>query len=570
MSRFTEYWHKNFRNVLRLYFFLVVLGGSAVLDAGGQSLVLPEYPAPKLEKLLALEDAAGGPIFRNFLAESVYAASVSRGESARRPESVARLKKVFTRYPDVIGWLNGGLGRAVVEAELEGLLGNGAVLQTGIDSLLSVYLDVEAIARRAGAQSGVENLLVPGVDLFQQPALRYLALSVLERVYRDAEQGRRMEMIEWAMRDHLFEGMVDEINRRLSPEAGLFEISALIDFHTVTKGMPEEYAGLMDGLLPRYFSEFGDRHLLVISYLMAEPAHRTSALFQAAGPALQKLFQMVSDYCLDPAVKKQLGELKSGVRSFGEEDVKEMTESLLRRSVADSIYSVLEVVYPALGSGTIAQAHRVIWKDRSRRRPFVIKVKRPGLQEAIEREMAVIDEVATGPFARKLLRDLRATLARETNLGNEVVEVRTAAAAYKHPRVQVVGLAEVVIPSDSLVAFSFVPGRTLDRINEKVEAVDALVTAGKYPVNRMVADHYMANLLSVQSRAVQELLKLWFDEAIFGGGFFHGDLHAGNIFLDMEEGRGRFEERFLESYRLTLIDFGNTGHFRREQQRGVL
>ena len=77
--------------------------------AAAQDLVLPEFPASSLDALLQIQGASDGPIFRNFLAEVVFASVMSRGNETRMPESVERLKTVFAKYPDVIGWLNEGL-----------------------------------------------------------------------------------------------------------------------------------------------------------------------------------------------------------------------------------------------------------------------------------------------------------------------------------------------------------------------------------------------------------------------------------------------------------------------------
>ena len=89
------------------------------------------------------------------------------------------------------------------------------------------------------------------------------------------------------------------------------------------------------------------------------------------------------------------------------------------------------------------------------------------------------------------------------------------------------------------------------------------------------------------------MTKLWFREALFGSGFFHGDLHSGNIFLDFNpedmeytpsntnwgprrgasgsRGGARRPSRVVSRpYLVTLIDFGNTGFFSKAQQDGFM
>jgi predicted unusual protein kinase regulating ubiquinone biosynthesis (AarF/ABC1/UbiB family) len=92
---------------------------------------------------------------------------------------------------------------------------------------------------------------------------------------------------------------------------------------------------------------------------------------------------------------------------------------------------------------------------------MIIKVKRPGLKEAVEREMAMFDEMVKSSFAEKLLNDVRATLEREMDLGLEATEILRAREVYRRGRVDVPPLVDFIAPSDSLVAISYVRGRTL-------------------------------------------------------------------------------------------------------------
>ena len=62
--------------------------------------------------------------------------------------------------------------------------------------------------------------------------------------------------------------------------------------------------------------------------------------------------------------------------------------------------------------------------------------------------------------------------------------------------------------------------------------------------------------------------ELWYDNALFGDGFFHGDLHAGNIFFSPKPIPDYAP--YGRDYQLTLIDFGACGKLSKQEQRGVL
>lgn len=554
-----------------LFPFAIVLAFLLPLSVSAQPLVLPAYPADRLPSLLASRTQADGPIFRTFLAEVVYACALSRDDSARTPDSVDALRTGFARYPDLVRWLNGGLPSAIASADLENLLGDGRLLQARVDSLLDV--GVAAAAERRYRNVDIDALrqaLPESLDPFTDPEARGLVLGVLERRWSGAIPARRRQMLQAVLPDSLLARIVAGVNYRLSAEVAL-DFGSLVDLRSISAGMPPEYADLLDMLLGLYYSRFEDRHRMAIAYLLADTGdERMAAMFQASGPALQKLFQLMADYTNDTRVRAQLNRLKSGVHAYGERDIRPVIDAALEAAVDPNIRPRIQVDYDALASGTIGQAHVALLDPGTpRERRFIIKVKRPGLQEAVGREMAMFDDIAATPFARKILRDVRATLDLEMDLGREARELDEAARVYQHPRISVARAVDFVTPSRDIVAIDFVDARTLDRVNEKLDAVSRQIDR-RHQVNRTIAEHYMANLLAAQADALNDLIQLWFEEALFGSGFFHGDLHSGNVFMILDPVQKPFEERFLGRHRLVLIDFGNTGRFTRDQQKGVV
>ena len=59
--------------------------------------------------------------------------------------------------------------------------------------------------------------------------------------------------------------------------------------------------------------------------------------------------------------------------------------------------------------------------------------------------------------------------------------------------------------------------------------------------------------------SVTRLLIRWIERVLFEDGFFHGDLHDGNIFMSKEG----------EQVTLTLIDFGNSGELSSTERDGI-
>ena len=87
---------------------------------------------------------------------------------------------------------------------------------------------------------------------------------------------------------------------------------------------------------------------------------------------------------------------------------------------------------------------------------------------------------------------------------------------------------------------------------------------------------------SLKRDALLELLEKWLEEAFFGSGFFHADLHGGNLFiessttlrrtplLDSDFSVNDYLEEEVADYKLWLIDFGSVGTLTLERARQLL
>ena len=69
-------------------------------------------------------------------------------------------------------------------------------------------------------------------------------------------------------------------------------------------------------------------------------------------------------------------------------------------------------------------------------------------------------------------------------------------------------------------------------------------------------------------RILKKILTMWFDEAMFGSGFFHSDLHLGNIFFNSIKSQGVLSE--YRVYETTLLDYGSAATLSKTQSKGFL
>jgi ubiquinone biosynthesis protein len=169
-----------------------------------------------------------------------------------------------------------------------------------------------------------------------------------------------------------------------------------------------------------------------------------------------------------------------------------------------------------IAAASIAQVHRARLLDGTE---VAVKVRRPHLRGRVERDLRLLRALAgalerTGGLGRALnptaiVEDLAVTMREELDLAREAADMATFAANLR-PRD---GQPLVVVPDP-------IPGMVGERVlvmtfvhGVSVDDGDALRAAG----------HDLEELLRTGIRA-------WIESA-FVHGLFHGDMHAGNVFV---------------------------------------
>jgi len=191
-----------------------------------------------------------------------------------------------------------------------------------------------------------------------------------------------------------------------------------------------------------------------------------------------------------------------------------------------------------LASASIAQVHRASLLDGTE---VVVKVQRPGIMKTISEDLSVLEQVAGlldryVPESRiynpkAVVKEFGRSLSLETNFVIEANNIKR----FRH---NFMNDEDVVIPQ---VYFDF--------SGEKVLVMEAL--EGLPISNPMSLDQTGVDPLRVLRLGVQTYLKM-----VYKHGFFHGDLHAGNLFI-------------LPDSKIGLIDFGVVGRLTRRTRSAI-
>ena len=234
--------------------------------------------------------------------------------------------------------------------------------------------------------------------------------------------------------------------------------------------------------------------------------------FRDIGPAAIKLGQTLAtrpDLVGEDAVRNLLT-LQDDLPPVDFEQIRNSIEASFEQPL-ESLYAEFDPV--PVGAASIAQVHRAVTTEG---RQVAVKVLRPGVREQFARDIDTYEwaaahvEAMGGEAARLRPRLVIANFKRWTN---RELDLRREAASASELAEHMVGTEKYEIPG---IDWDRTNGRvmTIDWIDGiKISNVDALKAAGH-------------DTEELASRLVLAFLK----QAI-AGGFFHADMHQGNLFV---------------------------------------
>jgi ubiquinone biosynthesis protein len=262
------------------------------------------------------------------------------------------------------------------------------------------------------------------------------------------------------------------------------------------------------------------------------PGVRIAAAFGEMGPSFIKLGQILATRAdlLGDEIAEDLALLQDRLPPFPGAEARALIEAEFDRPLADLFAAFDE---RATAAASIAQVHFAVTTDG---REVAVKVLRPGIARAFARDLDLFRWLARlVEYIRPAWRRLKPVEVVET-LAQSVqfeMDLRFEAAAASELGENFAGDPTVRVPAVDWQR----TGRTVlttERIaGIRVDDRDALLAAG----------HSIPDLLKSAAAA--------FFNQVFRDGFFHADLHPGNVFVDAAGA-------------LTIVDFGIMGRLDRD------
>ncbi len=281
------------------------------------------------------------------------------------------------------------------------------------------------------------------------------------------------------------------------------------------------------------------------------PGGRLAQAMSALGPAFSKIGQALSvrPDLVGEQIAKDLSVLRDRMEPVDGAAAVAVIEAEFGRPL-DELFSTFD--HKAFAAASIAQVHKATTSDG---KLVAVKVLRPGVEAAFSRDLKLAARLAGlierhFPDARRLRpRESMETIIRSTELE---LDLRFEAAAAEELRLNFEGDERFRVPA--------VDWRLTGRRVLTLNWVDAV------PMDQV--DAIKALGLSLEDIVVN-LARVFFLQ-VFRDGFFHADLHQGNLFIDPEGAvhvvdfgiMGRLD-RITRHYLAEMLHGFLTGDYRR-------
>ncbi len=304
-------------------------------------------------------------------------------------------------------------------------------------------------------------------------------------------------------------------------------------------------------------------------------------VFKGAGPLLQKTLQGMPENLIPKGLEEAFSDMKDNLASIPAEIVEAQLLAMIERS--EGQISAIEIV-KSLGAASVGQAFlcKVHMKD-GKERSVVVKLLRPDVRNRMLREEKIMRKCAA-EAGEGMLRTFEGQMERIREELDLTIEAKNCerGALYDMAdhNVKAMKVSRIVEPTANSLMVEQAEGDTVTGVLRKAkkEKEDSLKDYyvydddgnlqmdGKFPKldirvgdsgiqkARTAISNRLYTLRKQQSMLVETAQK-WVTEAVFGNGFYHGDLHSGNIMMDEKS--------------LTIIDFGNATQLTKFQQEKV-
>ena len=314
-----------------------------------------------------------------------------------------------------------------------------------------------------------------------------------------------------------------------------------------------------------------------------EASKQFGAILKGAGPIMQKMLQglKTGNEEFDGAIE----DMKSNLAPINEE----MIKAYLYDAVEKSNGQIKNItVKKSLGAASVGQALLCEIEDKDgnkNKKECVVKLLRPDVYNRAMREKEIFEQAAREVPGMEITFDGQLkSIMDELDLTKEAENVEDGK-VYNNTfnDVKSMNIIRPPEPTKNVLILEKAPGQTIDSyINKDKEGgvyknVVDLIDEIKNSENKLATQDEVVRIkdaldeLLRAQRALINLSTLWVIKGIYGNGFYHGDLHAGNMMIDPNvEEIDKTTGETKKNAKLTVIDFGNATKLTKDQQSNIM
>lgn len=321
-----------------------------------------------------------------------------------------------------------------------------------------------------------------------------------------------------------------------------FSDQELIEFLSVGPFLNRVLQGLSSDLQQQVFKvaasfmqkmSLKEKRFFILDYLQlsigAPPEQTIQTIVKHSGPVVQSLLrlsgQLFSQKELNQTAKRLENQLPTTV---GEQElaIKEIENALPHQKKMAEVFSA--VSFLSAGIFNLTFQGRLLADGRE----VVIKVNRPEIRQRFSEDIAILKKHIELPSFLTLLATLENSFHQEVNFQQEMAYTTEAARYYQmDPKITVAETIDILTSNRHVMFLEKAKGQSINYTTPS----------------------------ELTHSALQRLAKAWLTRALFGDGYFHGNLHGGNIFFAATPDAP-------DNYLLTLLDYGSTEYFSQGNQ----
>ena len=573
------------------------------LEAQHESLLVGKNPVVNAEQKLVSKSFEQK--VREFAAD-IFSSDETWEMDRTEKNPAKRLKALFTKNADLIAAL-----LDLSDAEFKQMF--SGPLQELMEVLVS------------GIRDQMPSLRLPGVDIKQSTAFKMGLPQLGDEPFEEIDKTIREEINakSEAMSEQMkglvkeaLQGSVKDSLRKKATRLGDLKLKSLNDLVKGVVDVDHGYGEFMKDAMTQYFERVPmsikrqmfaaairyteyqkpiDQLNLDAKAMAKEETRRQmltlGAMLKGAGPILQKMMQGLSEMPINAELKLALKDMKSNLAPIPEQMVKAHLLTIVENSNG-KIKSIQ--VKTNLGAASVGQAFLCTMtcvndQGQEEEKQVVVKILRPDVQTRAEAEKQIFFDVAKGGMKNTFRSQLEGIMA-EMDLTKEADNVVEGQIYTGNPfnGIAAMKLNPLVKASPYIMVLEKAPGTTIERyladtkatyqaIIDKTQVKD--IDGNPLGVGLVKDESYIAQLRSrkeaflqlkalrrsmeVKQKKMIDLSRKWVQEALFGSGLFHGDMHGGNIMIDPTTDPKADKG-------LTVIDFGNAHKLSKAQQESIL